>query len=388
MMVNLRASVSTQNLERILERRFPGHGRVFTNALLSKDGDVRRAQRYRPGDPPFVYGRPAGAEQGVRLLELMKMAQTESKTEAFFRTPDFNPLNWRQQLAETRFAEAFEAYLTDFGHRGIYETELASPRWREDPTYLLETIRTFLLDGRSRPPAKSHGEPLGFRSLYGRTILTIQIRAVRSAIRLRENCKSVVSKLTAYGRICDLEVARRFVLREVITETKEVFWLTIADIQAFLSGAWDGKGAVELIADRRWQQRKWESEDVPDVLFDDRPAPKTVAPKVIGLQLKGIGVSSGQATGPVRLIHHPTEGTQLRPGEVLVALSTDPAWTILFLRASAVIMETGGYLSHGAIVAREYGVPAVVNIGGVMTHLVSGQNVIVDGDTGIVQILS
>jgi pyruvate,water dikinase len=72
----------------------------------------------------------------------------------------------------------------------------------------------------------------------------------------------------------------------------------------------------------------------------------------------------------------------LQNGEVLVAPSTDPGWTPLFLRASAVVMETGGYLSHGAIVAREYGIPAVVNIPGLLDRVRDGQHLLVDGDAG------
>ena len=101
-----------------------------------------------------------------------------------------------------------------------------------------------------------------------------------------------------------------------------------------------------------------------------------------GRRLRGAGVSSGRARGPARVIRHPSEGSRLRPGDVLVAPSTDPGWTPLFLRASAVVMEVGGYLSHGAIVAREYGLPAVVNVPGAVTAIRDDQLLSVDGDTG------
>jgi pyruvate,water dikinase len=101
--------------------------------------------------------------------------------------------------------------------------------------------------------------------------------------------------------------------------------------------------------------------------------------------LQGVAVSSGKASGAARLIRHPREGPKLKRGEVLVAPSTDPAWTPLFLRASAVVMEVGGYLSHGAIVAREYGIPAVVNVAGAMTAFKDGDLLHVDGDSGKVR---
>jgi rifampicin phosphotransferase len=98
----------------------------------------------------------------------------------------------------------------------------------------------------------------------------------------------------------------------------------------------------------------------------------------------GIGVSAGRATGVARTIRHPDEGTRLGLGEILVAPSTDPGWTPLFIRASAVVMETGGYLSHGAIVAREYGLPAVVNIPDILSHIKDGETLTVDGDAATV----
>jgi len=100
--------------------------------------------------------------------------------------------------------------------------------------------------------------------------------------------------------------------------------------------------------------------------------------------LHGIAASPGQVGGRARILYHPDEGRNLQAGEVLVAPSTDPAWTPLFLRARAVVMETGGYLSHGAIVAREFGIPAVVNIPGLLKHVENGQLLTVDGNRGLV----
>lgn len=98
--------------------------------------------------------------------------------------------------------------------------------------------------------------------------------------------------------------------------------------------------------------------------------------------LEGVAVAAGIAKGKARLILHPEEGNKLGPGEIMIAPSTDPGWTPLFLKASGLIMETGGFLSHGAIVAREYGLPAVVNVPRVMRAIKDGQMVVVDGYQG------
>jgi pyruvate,water dikinase len=103
-----------------------------------------------------------------------------------------------------------------------------------------------------------------------------------------------------------------------------------------------------------------------------------------GLRLQGTGTSPGVVTGRVRVLRSLSDGHQLKAGEILVARATDPGWTPLFLKAGGVIMELGGMLSHGAVVAREYGLPAVVNIQGAMSRLEDGDVVTIDGRRGVV----
>lgn len=124
--------------------------------------------------------------------------------------------------------------------------------------------------------------------------------------------------------------------------------------------------------------------DPPDLIMNEQASFVEPASMTIGGEIMGLGVAGGKAEGKAKLLYHPGEG--LNQGEVLVAPSTDPAWTPLFLKASGIIMETGGFLSHGAIVAREYGIPAVVNIPGVMKLIKKGDRVVVDGDEGKVSL--
>ncbi|WP_284189833.1 PEP-utilizing enzyme, partial [Zoogloea oryzae] len=100
---------------------------------------------------------------------------------------------------------------------------------------------------------------------------------------------------------------------------------------------------------------------------------------------RGVATGTGVARGRARLLRHPDEGGRLLPGEILVAPSTDPGWTPLFLKAGGLVVETGGYLSHGAIVAREFALPAVVNLPGILTVLRDGDEVEVDGLSGTVR---
>jgi pyruvate,water dikinase len=113
------------------------------------------------------------------------------------------------------------------------------------------------------------------------------------------------------------------------------------------------------------------------------------APSIAGemRRYRGIPTGTGRGRGRVCLLRHPLEGHKLQPGDILVARSTDPGWTPLFLKASGLIVETGGYLSHGAIVAREFAIPAVVNLPGILDRLKDGDMVEVDGTTGGVSVL-
>jgi phosphoenolpyruvate synthase/pyruvate phosphate dikinase len=137
-------------------------------------------------------------------------------------------------------------------------------------------------------------------------------------------------------------------------------------------------------ADRARQREAWLAEDPPADVITEEPDGRVSTPAAVvphaGDAWSGIGAAPGRARGVARIIHHPDQGRALAAGEVLVAPSTDPGWTPLFLRASAIVMASGGYLSHGAIVARDYGIPAVVNIPGILSEMRQGDMVVVDGD--------
>nr|BFE71885.1 hypothetical protein GCM10020092_051860 [Actinoplanes digitatis] len=124
---------------------------------------------------------------------------------------------------------------------------------------------------------------------------------------------------------------------------------------------------------------------VPRVLLSDGTEPERDlhGPAAPDGALVGTPASAGTVTGPARVILDPV-GAHLEPGEILVAPSTDPGWTPLFLTAGGLVMEMGGANSHGAVVAREYGIPAVVGVAGATTHVRTGQRITVDGTTGLI----
>lgn len=222
----------------------------------------------------------------------------------------------------------------------------------------------------------------------------------RASAARREAGKSALAALYEPVRMLALEIGRRLAAAGVLDASEDVFHLCWADLQAYLGGEWDGAGARVLVADRKGRREAWLAEEADDWYVLDAEGrsahlPAAAAPAAgaavpvpedlrdrQGTRLAGVGVAAGRAAGRARIVRHPEHGHRLVRGEILIAPSTDPGWTPLFLRAAGVVMEIGGYLSHGAIVAREYGIPAVVNIPGLLGTVTDGQPVTMDGDSG------
>lgn len=165
------------------------------------------------------------------------------------------------------------------------------------------------------------------------------------------------------------------------------------EILALLDGQRSGKDLAALVARRQQLEQQWWQTTVPEVRIvhpsatrSPPPATLSTAPlDVTATRFHGMPVGGGVAVGQVRRLYSPEQGQRLQLGEILLVPSTDPAWTPLFLKAGGLIMETGGFLSHGAIVAREFGIPAVVNLPGILQALEEGETVEVDGDRGVIR---
>ncbi len=287
-----------------------------------------------------------------------------------------------------------EEFLRDFGHRAVYETDARNPRWIEDPGWVLAQVEAIRANPPERDPREVAAEVRGEaerevrrRYSWRAPILLWFARKLREAMAIREDCKSAMVSMILPARYAMLEVGRRLVASGRLNSAEQMFQLAHADVQCLLRGYWDGSGAGDLARDRADRQERWLAEDCPDVITETPEGGFTEAPKASNAVAasgawSGIAVSPGVATGIARLVRHPEDAAHLQQGDILCAPSTDPGWTPLFLRASAIVMETGGYLSHGSIVAREYGIPAVANVPGILSALEDGEPIVVDGSQG------
>ncbi|MFZ5642688.1 MAG: PEP/pyruvate-binding domain-containing protein [Bacillota bacterium] len=369
------AAPSYMILVNTLEKHFPGKGNAMANAIMAGRGDITSAQ------------------QGYRLVKMAEIARSDANGRRFFSAEPFNPSLWVKDLPDNSpFKQSFRNFLAEYGHRGVYEAEIINPRWREDPSYLLNIIRSTIetadagaIKARQKEKADRAWQEIKQKlPLHRRILVKSLLKHALKGAELREMAKSVFVKLFEPGRMIYQEIGRRLAERGIIEKQVDIYHCAFIEIFSFLHGYWDGEGMAVLVAERKAGRKEMEELSPPNLIIDETPKfekPVTCSSANI---LSGLRVAAGRASGPAKLIYHPDVGEKLQAGDVLVAPSTDPGWTPLFLRASAIVMETGGFLSHGAIVAREYGVPAVVNIPGVMKVIKDGQLITVDGDEGVV----
>ncbi|MFT4163643.1 MAG: PEP/pyruvate-binding domain-containing protein [Microlunatus sp.] len=290
-------------------------------------------------------------------------------------------------------------FLERYGHRAVAEIDLGMPRWSDEPEHLLGVLANYLrLDDPELAPdrqfargaavaeaaistiiaATRHDGRLG---IVRARLMAFALHRSRALIGLRERPKSIWVYALASARREFLILGRATVAAGSINDAEDTFFLDLRQLRAAIGGV-DQRAVVrERRATYEFELRR---RHIPRVLLSDGTEPETL----IGVEapdgaLVGSAASVGTVTGPARVIMDPA-GAHLEPGEILVAPSTDPGWTPLFLTAGGLVMEMGGSMSHGAVVAREYGIPAVVGVPDATTAITTGQQITVDGAAGIV----
>ncbi len=359
----------------LLEKHLPDKGTALASALLAGAGDI------------------TSADHGYRLQDIAALVEADSAAQTFFNAEPFSADKWRNLPESSSFKQAFQAFLNEYGHRAVYEVYLDNPRWREKPDYLLNVIRQHI-GGPSSSTLKAKQKQKAERArqtlkkelpFYLHAFISLLVKQAASGAASKEMAKSTYIRLFEPMRLLFLEAGRRFESRGLLQNSDEIFHCAYIEVTSLLTGEWNGKGIQALIEFRHKNKAALEKLSPPDLVLGEQPHYLTPVTTGSGNELAGMGVAAGYAEGCARLIRTPEQGSRLNPGDVLVAPSTDPAWTPLFLNAAAIVMETGGQLSHGAIVAREYGIPAVVNIPGLFTAIDDGERIVVDGNRGVVE---
>jgi len=307
---------------------------------------------------------------------------------------------WRE------FTTRFREYLNRFGH-AVYDLDFAKSVPAEAPASLLETLKYFVA-GQGRNPYERQAAATAARQQAAGSLAArlggLRRRLFKRALGwaqnwapLREDALAGVGLGWPVLRRMLREAGRRMVAAGAMAESDEVFWLKWEEVQAgarLLDAGRPLEDYRRAIAERRetWQR---EHGVTPPVAL-----PVESGARILGLDLsrwmpvrtsqaagniiRGMGASPGRVTAPASVIHGPEEFGRMKAGDILVAKITTPAWTPLFAMASGIVTDVGGPLSHSSIVAREYGVPAVLGTGVATHRILSGQHITVDGDGGVV----
>lgn len=346
-------------------------------------------------------------EMDLALWGVARAIRSDTSAAALFGTLDAGALA-REVLAgrlPTAAQAAIDGFLRDYGMRGIAEIDLGKPRWRDDPMALIQVLQSYLRieEGERAPDAVfRRGAEVAERALASlmadlrRTrfgwlkafVAKCAARRLRALAGLRESPKFTVMGMLGMARSSLLASGHELAASGILHSPEDLFFLHIDELRSLAGG--DTRDWAPLVEERRRAYtREQRRRRVPRVLLTDGRAFFGGAgdgEPVGGSTLSGMPVSPGDAVGLVRVVANPASA-QLNPGEILVCRGTDPAWTPLFLAAAALVTEVGGLITHGAIVAREYGIPAVVGVHGATTRLRTGDRIRVDGTHGTVTLL-
>ncbi|MCG7328400.1 PEP/pyruvate-binding domain-containing protein [Achromobacter sp. ACRQX] len=365
----------------MVEKAVPGEGHALTAALMAG------------GDPSVT------AQQGYALMALAQLAEQDAEALAWLRGPNRDDAAWGTALPkDSPFRNAFANFLHRYGHRAVYETYLRNPRWREAPGYLLDSILNLIgvdpaaLRARQDDAAQQAWQRVRRALPFWQRLLAAKLLAAsRLEGNQREAARSVLVAYLAAARKHALELGRRNAGPDGLANADDIFHLNAAEIFALADGRMDASALGRRAAARRARLQAWTALPDLDVIteFASRTTPPSQPQPASGAATsrdswRGTPVAGGRARGRAFVARTPDEGLSMPAGGILVAASSDPAWTPLFLRAGAVVMEVGGYLSHAAIVAREFGVPAVVSVHGVLQGVATGDMLEVDAVKGVV----
>ena len=302
-------------------------------------------------------------------------ADGEELLQALAQLPDSAPL-----------FEQFDAFLSKYGYLSEVATDISVPTWQEQPAPVRALLATFL----KQPPA-AHKESSNSVSQTG-----WKQRQVQARLDLKGHIAEVYNRLLAELRACFLALEAHHLQHQSLQQPGDIFFLTWPEIKDWGTSSelavydQDRLSPLEQIAIRRQQHQADHDWVPPYLVYGKDPITLSTAPRTpqqTGRLLTGIGASPGTLEGEVQVLTTLDTSVPINQNTILVVPYTDAGWAPLLANLGGLIAEVGGQLSHGAIVAREYGIPAVMDVTDVTQRLHTGQRVRIDGQQGTVEIL-
>lgn len=316
------------------------------------------------------------------------LAQDAAATAHFRSLSIEDAQSWLQTGAPEKIRAAFRSFLADHGHRCVREIELHQADWQEDPRPLVMSLqRTVAMPKKNDAKRSSEAASiLGAMPVIKRLAVTKLVQKNREGVVLRERSKSHVIRMIRRLRRAYLGLAELLVAARTLPDPDLLFFMTHAELGR-LAQAKD-PALIRRALHRRRLHPQCMALEFPPVSVG-KPVPLSAdagtAAETFGEVLQGTPVSRGVVVGRARVARTLAEAERIEPGEILVVAYTDVGWAPYFIHAAALATEIGGTLSHGAVVAREYGLPAVVNLPGITRRFRTGDLLRLDGTTGEVR---
>jgi phosphohistidine swiveling domain-containing protein len=337
------------------------------------------------------------AKQIRWLRQIGERARSDAKAAAFFLSESWEPASYRDRLTGTSCLVELDAFLQEYGHRAIGESDLMAPRFAEDPTYLLTVIRRHVahVSGESAEQAAlrqrqdraaalarirercgwRYDRWLVFRWWYRRLCRAYELREANRhhlmyhAAATRHHARALGRRLSGEGRLSDPD---------------DVFFVTADELKRLTCEPPD-RDWKALVATRRASRQIHSKSKVPDFISttDNRHMRTPESMNADGV-LRGVPIGVGIVEGRVAVVQSMEDVGKVRHGDIIVTEVIDPGTATLFGLAGGVIADMGGTLSHGAIIVREYGIPAIVNVGRATRTLKDGEWVKLNATEGFV----
>jgi len=357
-------------------------------------------------------------EMDLKLWETAQSLQSDTASARVFEVSTAADLASQYQsgtlppVAQSAVATFMERY----GMRGLGEIDIGRPRWRENPEHIMGVLQSYLqIDDPALAPDMVFARGAEAAQVAAQKLEAavrqlpkghLKARLVRFAVRryralagLREAPKFFAIRMMGLMRAGLLASGDEMVAAGLLEQDDDLFFLHVSELET-LAAEFEGWKVsspspsvltifqANIRERRALRKRELHRKQIPRVLLSDGTVyyEGLRATETKNGQIIGDPVSPGVVEGTVRVVFNP-QGTQLQPGEILVCPGTDPAWTPLFLAAGGLVMETGGMMTHGSVVAREYGIPAVVGVHQATERLQTGNRVRVDGSLGVVEII-
>ncbi len=320
-------------------------------------------------------------EQTDALVDLI--AKHPKAKEKFAQVDTESALKWLRSKSNLGINKAFDAFMENHGHRGYRELEIMTPAWADDPLPLV---------GSMQASVQARFSDLGSTKAGDKFDLSTQpwhIRAlvpkIHKAIRGREQTKSLLVKTTHYFKRGYRHLAELMVKEKYLSEADDIYFLTHEEIGEFLASEDVGvrESYQEKIRRRKINFSFQEKLQFSDVVIGKPKPLENVTFELEDGQMQGRPVSKGVVEGVARVALTVEEAASLQPGEILIAPITDVAWTPYFSLISGLATDIGSAVSHGAVIAREYGLPCIVNLQGATQAFKTGDRVRLDAETGI-----